>query len=77
MNSLCETTVNRFIDLKFIKLRFLLPQGEGQDEGMYKNSNLPLLDSLTPALGNRSMRYSTSCIPAVVSQREREFMGQQ
>ena len=61
MNSLCETTVNRFIDLKFIKLRFLLPQGEGQDEGMYKNSNLPLLDSLTPAL----------------SQREREFMGQQ
>ena len=61
MNSLCETTANRFIDLKFTKLRSLLPQGEGQDEGMYKNSNLPLLDSLTPAL----------------SQREREFMGQQ
>ena len=47
--------------MKFIKLRSLLPQGEGQDEGIYKNSNLPLLDSLTPAL----------------SQREREFVGQQ
>ncbi|MCP5410260.1 MAG: bi-domain-containing oxidoreductase [Chromatiaceae bacterium] len=28
-------------------------------------------DPLTPALGNCSMRYSTSCIPAVVSQGER------
>ena len=61
MNCLCETTANRLIDMKFIKLRSLLRQGEGQDEGIYKNSNLPLLDSLTPAL----------------SQREREFVGQQ
>ena len=60
MNSLCETTANRFIDLKFTKLRSLLPQGEGQDEGIYKNSILSLLDSLTPAL----------------SQGEREFTAQ-
>ena len=74
MNCLCETTAYRFIDLKFIKLWSLLPVGEGQDEGIHKNSNLSLLDSLTPALGNRSLRYSTSCIPAVVSQWEREFL---
>ena len=60
MNSLGETTANRFIGLKFIEQRSLLPQGEGEDEGVYKNSNLSSLDSLTPAL----------------SRREREFMGQ-
>ena len=60
MNSLYETTANRFIDMKFIKLRSLLPQGEGQDERIYKNSNLALLDSLTPTL----------------SRWEREFVGQ-
>ncbi len=53
MNSLCETTANRFIDLKFTKLRSLLPRGEGQDEGIYNNSNLSFTDSLTPALSLR------------------------
>ena len=46
--------------MKIIKLRSLLPEGEGQDEGIYKNSNLAILDSLTPTL----------------SRREREFVGQ-
>ena len=51
--------------MKIIKLWSLLPEGEGQDEGIYKkgiykNSNLAILDSLTPTL----------------SRREREFVGQ-
>ena len=60
MNSLYETTTNRFIDMKIIKLRSLLPEGEGQDEGIYKNNDLAILGSLTPTL----------------SRREREFVGQ-
>ena len=60
MNSLYETTTNRFIDMKIIKLRSLLPEGEGQDEGIYKNNDLAILDSLTPTL----------------SRRERGFVGQ-
>ena len=60
MNSLYETTTNRFIDMKIIKLRSLLPEGEGQDEGIYKNNDLAILGSLTPTL----------------SRRERGFVGQ-
>ena len=46
--------------MKIIKLRSLLPEGEGQDEGIYKNNDLAILDSLTPTL----------------SRRERGFVGQ-
>ena len=64
MNSLYETTANRFIDMKIIKLRSLLLEGEGQDEGIYKNGNLEILDSLTqPSSGGRgSLRGYTKTV---------------
>jgi hypothetical protein len=38
MNYILEITANNFIAIKITKLRSLLPQGEGQDEGIYKTA---------------------------------------
>ncbi len=49
-----KTTTYSFIDMSGVKQRSLLPQGEGQDEGIYKTMSYLLL---IPSLCNRDILY--------------------
>ncbi len=43
MYFVCETTASNLIDMISTELHSLLPQGEGQDEGLYKTESYLLL----------------------------------